>query len=76
VSSNNIEEIHHFTEENSKLLSNNVESIAINGTTGEVFFGTDKGLCSFISDANDAQNEMTKQSVYAYPNPVVLIIRG
>ncbi|MBP8758130.1 MAG: Por secretion system protein [Prevotella sp.] len=70
VSSNNIEEIHHFTEENSKLLSNNVESIAINGTTGEVFFGTDKGLCSFISDANDAQNEMTKQSVYAYPNPV------
>jgi len=70
VSSNNIEEIHHFTEENSKLLSNNVESIAIDGTTGEVFFGTDKGLCSFISDANDAQNEMTKQSVYAYPNPV------
>ena len=70
VSSDNIEEVHHFTEDNSKLLSNNIESIAINGTTGEVFFGTDKGLCSYISDATEAESEMTKQSVYAYPNPV------
>ena len=70
VSSNNIEEVHHFTEDNSKLLSNNIESIAINGTTGEVFFGTDKGLCSYISDATEAESKMTNQSVYAYPNPV------
>ena len=63
-------QLEHFTAENSKLLSNNIESIAINGTTGEVFFGTDKGLCSYMSDATDTNESMSKNNVYAYPNPV------
>ena len=70
VSSNNIEEQQHFTAENSPLISNTIESIAINGTTGEVFFGTDKGLCSYKSNATEAAETMTQESVYAYPNPV------
>ncbi len=70
ISSDYTKEIKHFTKANSPLLSNNIESIAINNTTGEVFFGTDKGLCSYLSDANLAQKEMTKETVYAYPNPV------
>ena len=63
-------QIHHFTTENSPLLSNSIESITINPNTGEVFFGTIKGLCSFISDATEPNDEMTKDNVWAYPNPV------
>lgn len=70
ISSDNIHQIEHFTEENSELFSNNIESIAINEDTGEVFFGTDKGLCSFMSNATTAAQGMTKDNVYAYPNPV------
>lgn len=70
ISSDNMKEIHHFTSENSKLLSNVVKSIAINPTTGEVFFGTDNGLCSYFSDATKPNTEMTKDNVWAYPNPV------
>ena len=55
---------------NSQLLSDNVESVTINERTGEVFFGTDFGLCSFMSDASATNDEMNKDNVYAYPNPV------
>lgn len=70
ISADNMTQIHHFTESNSGLLSNSVISIAINYKTGEVFFGTNKGLCSYMSDAVDPSEEMTKDNVYAYPNPV------
>src|SRR5213075_1203617 len=39
--------IAQFTEDNSPLLSSDVKSIAINGSTGEVFFATAKGISSF-----------------------------
>ena len=70
ISADNMTQIQNFTTENSPLLSNNIESIAINPNTGEVFFGTDKGLCSYISDATEPNEEMTKDNVWAYPNPV------
>ena len=52
------------------LLSNNITSISINEETGQTFFGTDKGLCSYYSDSSKPNEEMTKDNVYAYPNPV------
>jgi len=70
ISADNITQLEHFTTENSCLLSNIVKSIAINEKTGEIFFGTDNGLCSYISDATDINTEMTKDNVWAYPNPV------
>lgn len=70
ISSDNISQIHHFTIDNSKLLSNSVMSIAINPTSGEVFFGTENGLCSYISDATETNTEMNSDNVWAYPNPV------
>lgn len=70
ISSDNITQLTHFTQANSKLLSDNIESIAINENTGEVFFGTDKGLCSYQSDDNAINEDMTKDNVWAYPNPV------
>ena len=70
ISADNLTQLQHFTAENSNLLSNNIESVAIDNVSGEVFFGTDKGLCSYISDATAVVDEMTKETVYAYPNPV------
>jgi len=70
ISADNMTQEQHFTAENSPLLSNNVESIAVNSLTGEVFFGTDEGLCSYMGDASQPAEEMTKDNVYAYPNPV------
>lgn len=70
ISSDNNTQISHFTTDNSPLPSNLIQDIAIDGTTGRVYFATDKGLCSYISDSTEPADEMTKDNVYAYPNPV------
>ena len=70
VSADGQEMIHHFTTEDSPLLSNNVQSIAVHPGTGEVVFGTDKGLCSYISDATAPEAELDKNNVTVFPNPV------
>ena len=70
ISGDNTRQIHHFLNSNSSLLSNNIESIAINDNTGEVFFGTDQGLCSYMSDATRTTETMNEDITYAYPNPV------
>ena len=61
-------QIHHFTEDNSPLFSNNITSLAINDVTGEVFIGTAKGLISYKGTATNGGD--TNTNVYAYPNPV------
>lgn len=71
ISADNMEQVQYFTTENSPLLSNTIESLAINHQTGEVFIGTDQGLCSYMGDATGESIEMVKDNVYAYPNPVV-----
>ena len=70
ISEDNTEQIKHFTTNNSPLLSDNINNISINHQSGEVFFLTEKGLCSYMSDATAPSNEMTDDNVYAYPNPV------
>ena len=70
MSADNMTQLQHFTTENSPLLSNNVLSVTNNLSTGEVFFGTENGLCSYISDATQTNTEMTSDNVWAYPNPV------
>ena len=70
ISADNMTQLQHFTTENSPLLSNTVQAMAINQDTGEVFFGTENGLCSYVSDATKTNEEMTKDNVWAYPNPV------
>ncbi len=70
ISADNMTQLQHFTTSNSKLLSNTISSITSNKQTGEVFILTDIGLCSYVSDATAATDEMTKDNVYAYPNPV------
>ncbi len=70
ISADNLEQIHNFTTDNSKLITNNISSIAINQKSGEVFFLSDDGLCSYMSNAIEPSEEMTKDNVWAYPNPV------
>ena len=60
--------IYRFTESNSPLLSNDVKQIAIDGKTGEVFFATAKGICSFRSTATETTE--TNSEVLVFPNPV------
>lgn len=67
-SDDGLEEVFHFTSENSPLLSNNIYDIAVNQENGEVFFATDQGIVSFFSTATNFDNEMNQ--VRAYPNPV------
>ncbi len=58
-----------FTRENSPLLSNNIQDISIDHSTGEVFFSTDLGLISYIDFAKEPETKMAKLKVY--PNPFV-----
>lgn len=70
LSANGMEIIEHFTSENSSLISNEVNDIAINGETGEVFIATSKGLCSYHGDATDPATSMSSNNLKVYPNPV------
>ena len=70
ISADNMTQLQHFNVNNSFLLSNTVYSIAINHKSGEVYLGTENGLCSYVSDATTVNEEMTKNNVWAYPNPV------
>ena len=70
IGSDNITTIQHFTAENSPLLSNEVLDIALNGATGELFVATMGGLCSYMTDSSQPSEKMTKDNVWAYPNPV------
>ena len=76
ISADGQEMVHHFTMEDSPLLSDNVQSIAVHPRTGEVVFGTDKGLCSFISDATTPEKELEKSNVVVFPNPVTPDYKG
>lgn len=68
VSEDGMETISNFTTANSPLPSNQVNSIAIDQTTGEVFIGTENGLVSYMGDATEGSEDYS--DVYAYPNPV------
>ena len=63
-----VETVAHFTTDNSILPSNNVVSLAIQASNGEVFMGTGGGLVSYMSDATPGEEDYN--SIYAYPNPV------
>lgn len=60
-------QIQHFTTNNSPLLDNSVNTMAINDD-GEVFFGTDLGVISYRGWATPGGN--TNSEVVVYPNPV------
>ncbi len=68
VSADGTSQIYHFDESNSPLYSNNVRKITVDKSTGEVYFGTSKGIISFRGTATEGFEEFS--DVYAFPNPV------
>ena len=60
--------IYRFTIDNSPLPSNNIVKIAVDGVTGDVYFGTDQGLVSYHSTATDGGT--SNQNVLVFPDPV------
>ncbi len=68
MSADGTQQILHFTTANSPLISNDILSISINGSTGEVFFGTANGIISYKGTATEGTASFG--SVYTYPNPV------
>jgi hypothetical protein len=69
MSEDGTEQVRRFTTDNSPLLSDVVNDIAIDQTTGEVFFATDEGIVSYVSDAVGGSGGTVSCSS-VYPNPV------
>ena len=68
MSENGQEQLLHFTAEDHPLFSNQITSINIDHHSGEVFFGTAKGLVSYRGTAT--QGSETYEDLLVYPNPV------
>lgn len=68
ISSEGDKVIYRFTEENSPLLSDDVKNISVDGKSGEIFFATANGICSFRSTATEGGE--TNENVLVFPNPV------
>lgn len=63
------ETIFQFTRDNSPLPSDGVNDIAIDNSTGKVYFATDNGIVSFQGDRTSNPSE-DLDNVFAFPNPV------
>ncbi|MCH8903455.1 MAG: M48 family metalloprotease [Bacteroidetes bacterium] len=80
MSEDGTEEILRFTEDNSPLFSNNIISIIVDEKSGEVYFGTDKGIISYKSTATEGGADC--EDLFVYPNPIredydgLIAIRG
>jgi len=59
-----------FNTENSPLLSNRIESLAIDENAGIVYVGTDRGLASFETPFIKPDESFDK--LFMYPNPYLL----
>lgn len=58
-----------FSKSNSPLPSNKIIKIAVDDTTGKVYFATDKGIVAYNSNVSPFGDELG--DVYAYPNPAL-----
>jgi hypothetical protein len=68
VSSDGTYTVETFNTDNSSLISDQIISISIDPETGEVFFGTDMGIVSYMGTAIEGKESYS--DAYAYPNPV------
>jgi hypothetical protein len=58
----------NFNTQNSPLFSDSIASVAVDNTTGEVWFGTSRGVISLREIA--VTGKKTYNDVYSFPNPV------
>lgn len=69
LSEDGLETIIRFDTDNSPLPNNNIITITIDEQSGEVFFGTDRGIVSFRGDATTGTE--VHENVKVFPNPVL-----
>lgn len=70
VSEDGLEVIEHFTTDNSPLISNSILSLALRPDNGLLMIGTDQGLMSYRADATEPAEELKKNNIHVFPNPV------
>ncbi|REJ80873.1 MAG: hypothetical protein DWQ44_04580 [Bacteroidetes bacterium] len=68
MSADGTKQLATFNTSNSPLPSNSITAIAVDEKTGEVFFGTDKGIVSYRGEATEGSESCT--DYYVFPNPV------
>ena len=68
LSADGTSQIKNFNEQNSPLLSNSITTLAVDNKTGDVWFGTSKGIQSFRGNATTGEEKFKK--VYTFPNPI------
>lgn len=68
MSENGQEQLLHFTAEDNPLFSDQITSIDIDPFSGEVFFGTAKGIVSYTGTAT--MGSETYEDLLVYPNPI------
>jgi len=68
VSEDGLVELEQFNANNSPLLSDVITDICVDGESGEVFIGTEKGIISYKGEA--LQGVTSYNNVVVYPNPV------
>jgi len=65
-----VDQIAHYTEDNSPLFDNTINALSFNNETGEMWIGTNKGMQSFRTDATGPELRHREDRVIAFPNPV------
>ena len=82
LSPDGVQELASYTVESTdgKLMDNNVLSVAVDGRTGNVYFGTASGLASLTTSAVEPKEAFGKltsyPSPYRVPNTIPLTIDG
>ncbi len=69
-SANGEEQVAYYNSNNSPLLNDQVNDIAVNQENGMVYFATNEGIISLRSEATMGTAVHDKDAVYAFPNPV------
>ena len=68
LSPDGLTQIKSFNEQNSPLFSNSIVSLSVDNKTGDVWFGTSKGVQSYRGNSTSGDEKFSK--VYTFPNPV------
>lgn len=68
ISEDGVHVIATFNTANSPIFNDTVNAIGIDGKTGEVFFSTPSGMCSFRGNATEASQ--ASGGLLVFPNPV------
>ena len=69
ISANGLEQLEHFTSNDSPLYSDKIVCLGIQPSSGEVYIGTVLGLQIYRGTATYAET-MPDMHIYAFPNPV------